>query len=176
MLAACNKNDGEQDEAYMNSIKSLRDIYKPKYIILNIIIAVAYYFVIRYLLLIQQHGIPITSVPIYLVYALVVSSSVTFTIAIYSITNTKRNEAKFSAASTSIVTAFAGGVFAGCGCQAAILFNFLAISIGTGEATLRNTIITENASLIFGAMIVINLFVVGYYLEKLSTPKCRIKR
>jgi hypothetical protein len=160
----------------MNFVKSLRDIYKPKYIALNIAIAVAYYFVIKYLLSIQQQGIPITSVPVYLVYLLVATSSVTFTIAIYSITNTRRNNAKVSASSVSAVTTLAGGVLAGCSCQAAILFNVLAISVGTGEATLINTIVGEKAPLIFGIMIILNIFVAGYYIEKLSHPKCRLKK
>jgi hypothetical protein len=159
----------------MNFVKSLKSMYKPKYILLNITISVIYYFVIKYLLTIQQDGIPITSVPLYLVYILVITSSITFTIAIYSINNTRKNQAKISAASVSAVSTVAGGILSGCGCQAAILFNVLAISIGTGEATLINTVVTENAPLIFGAMIIINLFVIGYYLEKLSSPKCKIK-
>lgn len=159
----------------MSIVKSLKDIYKPKYIALNAAIAIAYYFVIRYLLTIQQDGIPITTVPVYLLYLLVVASSVTFTIAIYAILNTRRNNARISATSVSAVTTLAGGILSGCGCQAAILFNVLAVSIGAGQATLINTIATENAPLIFAIMIVINLFVSEYYLEKLSHPKCRLK-
>jgi hypothetical protein len=160
----------------MNSLKSIKEIYKPKYIVLNAAIAVAYYYLIEYLLSIQQRGIPITSVPIYLIYILVLTSSITFTIAIYSITNTQRNNAKVSATSASVATTFVGGILAGCGCQAAILFNVLTIALGTGEATLINNVATENAPLLFGAMIIINLFVIGYYLEKLSNPKCKIRK
>ena len=160
----------------MNSIKSLKSIYKPKYMALNVAIAVAYYYVIKYLLSVQQKGIPITSVPLYLIYALVITSSITFTIAVYSISNTRRNYAKLSASSVSAVTAVTGGILSGCGCQAAILFNVLAVSVGTGEATLINTVVSENVPILFGAMIVINLFVTGYYLEKLSKASCRIKK
>lgn len=175
MFITCNKNYGKQNGTCINFVKSLKSIYQPKYIALNVAIAVAYYYLIKYLLSIQQKGIPITSVPFYLVYILVVTSSVTFTIAIYSISNTRRNKARYSATSVSAATAVAGGVLAGCGCQAAILFNVLAVSVGAGEATLVNTIITENAPLLFGAMIIINLFVIGYYIEKLSKPACRIR-
>jgi len=161
----------------MNILNTLKGIYgKPKYIALNLGIAVAYYFIIEYLLSIQQKGIPITSIPIYLIYALVVTTSITFTIAIYSIANTRKNNARFSASSVSAVSTVAGGVLAGCGCQAAILFNVLAFGVGTGEATLINTIVSENAPLIVGAMLIINLFVIGYYLDKLSNPKCKIKK
>ncbi|MDE1871539.1 MAG: hypothetical protein KGI06_04870 [Candidatus Micrarchaeota archaeon] len=160
----------------MNFAKSLRSIYGPKYIAANVAIAVAYYYLIEYLLSVQQRGIPVTSVPVYLIYALVITSSITFTIAIYSISNTRKNYARVSASSVSAITAVAGGILSGCGCQAAILFNVLSISIGTGEATMINTIASENAPIIFGAMIIINLFVSGYYLEKLSSDSCKIKR
>lgn len=159
----------------MDATKSIKSIYKPKYILLNIAIAVAYYYLISYLLSLQQRGIPITSVPIYLIYALVATSSVSLTIAIYSISNTRRNKAKVSATTASLITTFLGGILSGCSCQAAILFNVLAISVGTGEASLVNTVVGENAPIIFGAMIIINLFVIGYYLNKLSKPNCKIK-
>jgi hypothetical protein len=160
----------------MNAGKSLKEIYTLKYIALNIAVAVAYYYLISYLLSLQQNGIPITSVPIYLVYLLAMASSVTLTIAIYSINNTRRNRAKLSASSVSAASTLLGGVISGCGCQAAILFNALALVLGSGEATLINTTVADNAPLIFGALILINLFVIAYYLEKLSRPACRLKR
>lgn len=160
----------------MNFLKSLKNIYTPLYIALNVALAFGYYFLIQYLLSIQQNGIPITSVPLYLIYALSIISSITLTIAIYSIKNSQRNKAKISATGVSAATTLVGGVVSGCGCQAAILFNVLAIAAGTGEATLINTIVTENAPLIFAAMIILNLFVVTYYLDKLSKPACKVKR
>jgi hypothetical protein len=160
----------------MNFTKSIKQIYKPKYIILNIAVAVVYYFILQYLLSVQQQGIPFSSVPLYLIYILVATSSVTLTIAIYSLGNTRKNDAKISATSASAITAVAGGIFAGCGCQAAILFNVLAFGIGAGQATLIDTIATENAPYIFLAMIAINLFVTGYYLNKLSKASCKIKK
>jgi hypothetical protein len=160
----------------MQIFKTIRAIYSIKYLLVNAFVAVAYYYLISYLLSIQQNGIPITAVPVLLIYLLAITSSVTLTIGIYSIRNTRRNEAKFSATSVSAITTFFGGIVSGCGCQAAILFNLLAIGFGTGEATLVNTIATENVAPIFGALIIINLFVIGYYLNKLSRPSCRIRK
>jgi hypothetical protein len=160
----------------MGIFKTLREMYSIKYLLLNVLMAVAYYYLIAYLLSVQQDGIPVTTVPVFLIYALAIVSSVTLTIAIYSISNTRRNSAKASATSVSAITTFFCGVVSGCGCQAAILFNVLAIGFGTGEATLINTIATENATLIFGALILINFFVIGYYLNKLSKPYCKIKK
>ena len=156
--------------------KSLERIYKPKYVALNLALAVLYYFIIEYLLSLQQNGVPISSVPGYLIYVLAISSSISFTLAIYSVSNTRRNLAKYSASSISAATTLMGGILAGCGCQAAILFNALVIFVGTGEATRVNTIATENSIFIYLAMIIINLFVIVYYLQKLSNPKCRIRR
>lgn len=160
----------------MRIAKSLKDIYTIKYATFNIAIAVAYYYLITYLLSIQQHGIPITSVPVYLIYLLSIVSSVTLTIALYSAGNTRKNSAKISATSVSAATTLFGGVISGCGCQAAILFNVLAIGVGSGEATLINTIVSENAPVVFFALIVLNLSVIAYYLQKLSKPACRIKK
>ena len=160
----------------MNFAESLKSIYKPKYIALNILIAVIYYYVVEYLLSIQQRGIPITSIPLYLIYALVATTSITLTIAVYSVKNTRRNEAKVSATATSVITTLVGGIISGCSCEAAILFGVLEVLVGTGEATLVNTVVGENAPLIFGAMIIINLFVIGYYLNKLSNPSCKIRK
>ncbi|MGI0100780.1 MAG: hypothetical protein ACREBH_03650 [Candidatus Micrarchaeaceae archaeon] len=160
----------------MNAYGELKRIYKPKYVALNIAIAIVYYFAVSYLLKLQQEGVPITSVPLYLVYALIATSSITLTIAIYSAANTRRNEAKVSATSASVLTTIGGGIFAGCGCQAAILFNVIAFSAGTGEAASISIIASENAPYIFAAMIVINLLITAYYLEKFTNPSCNIKK
>lgn len=160
----------------MKIFDTIRNIYTPLYIAVNVVIAVVYFYLIKYILTIQQQGIPITTVPLFLIYILVITSSITLTIAIYSINNTHKNRAKFSASSISAATTLVGGVVTGCGCQAAILFNVLAIGLGSGEATLINTVATENAALIFGALIIINLVVIGYYFNKLSKSACKIKR
>jgi thiol:disulfide interchange protein len=171
-----NKGIREQDGALMNVGKTFKSIYaKPAYIAFNMAAALAYYYLISYLLAVQQKGIPVTAVPVYLIYFLAATSSVTLTIAVYSIGNTRRNQARISATSVSAASAFAGGIISGCSCQAAILFNALAFVAGAGEATLVNTIIGENAPIIFAAMIVLNLFLAVYYLERLSHPKCKLK-
>ncbi len=160
----------------MKPFRSLRDIYKPKYIVFNIAAAFGYYILISYILSAQQQGIPITSVSLYLIYALAIVSAVNLTIGVYSIWNTVRNAARASATSIGTITALAGSVFAGCGCQAAILFSALAATLGVGEARLINTVATENAGYIFVALIIINLFVIAYYLNKLSKPGCKKRR
>ena len=155
--------------------QTLKDIYKPKYILLNIAIVTAYYYLITLMLSIQQQGVPITSVDVNLIYILVITASVTLTIAIYSIKNTRRNAAKVSATTVSTISAVAGGVLAGCSCQAAILFSILVLVINGGEAASINAMVSGYANLLYEVMILINLFVIIYYLNKLSNPSCKIK-
>ena len=156
--------------------ESLKRIYKPKYIAANAIIAVLYYFVIKTLLSIQQRGIPLSTAPVYLIYLLAITSSVTLTIAIYSIGNTRRNNAKVSASTVSSVTALLGGVVAGCSCQAAIMAGALALVVNSGEALYITSVVAGQAALIFTAMILINIFVAAYYVNRLSKPYCMIKK
>jgi hypothetical protein len=160
----------------MKFLKELKEIYKPKYMVLNIAIAVVYYFIIKYLFSIQENGVSFTIVPIYLVYLLIATTSITFTIAIYSIRNTQKNTAKVSATTISAITAFAAGILGGCGCEAAILFNVLAIFAGIGYARLVDALVADNVSIIFAAMIIINLVVIVYYLNRFSKPGCKVKR
>ena len=159
----------------MTIYQSLIGIYKPKYVILNIAIAFIYYYLITVLLSIQQQGVPITSVNVSLIYILAATASVTLTIAIYSVRNTRRNAAKLSATTVSTASAVVGGVLAGCSCQAAILFSALALFINAGEAASLNALISGYGNVLYIAMIIINLSVIIYYLDKLSKPACRIK-
>lgn len=153
----------------------LKQIYSPEFILLNVAFAAMYYLLLTGLLSVQQQGVPFTSVPLVLVYALAISSSVPLTIAVYSISNTRRNRAKLSASTSSIATTVAGGLVAGCGCQAALLTSILAAFTTTGSAVGASTIAAENAPALFAILIVINIFVAAYYLNRLSKPMCRIR-
>lgn len=157
------------------NIEILKRIYRPEFILLNAAFAFMYYLMLTGLLSIQQQGVPFTPVPIALIYTLAISSSVPLTIAIYSISNTQRNRAKVSASASSVLTTVAGGIFAGCGCQAALLTGILALFTTSGEALSISTLAAENAQLLFVSLIVINIFVVAYYLNRLSKPMCRIR-
>ncbi|MCW6160137.1 MAG: hypothetical protein LVQ95_03565 [Candidatus Micrarchaeales archaeon] len=151
-------------------------VYTPKYVLLNIAAAFFYYFVLTYLISAQQYGAVIITIPLYLFYALAITASVAFTIAVYSLLNTRNNRAHVSASMAGTVTTLVGGVFAGCGCTAPILFSLTAIGFTTTQVFALNSFISSNIMLLFLSMIAINLFVVIYYLNKLSNPACRIKK
>lgn len=154
----------------------LVSIYRPKYIALNIALAAVYYFVYTTLLSIQQYGLPLISFPYYLIYILVATSSIVLTIAVYSISNSRNNYAKLSASTAGTATTLLGAVFGGCGCTAPLLFSFTVIGISSSQIIALDNFINANQVLLLAAMIAINLFVMIYYINRLSKPSCRLKR
>ena len=160
----------------MGTIKSI--YRKPVYITLNIAAAVIYYGVYDYILSIQTHGIAvdINLPPSYLVYLLVITSSVLLTIAVFSIRNSRNNQAKFSAGITGSFTAAFSGVLSGCGCTSPLLFSILA-PLGLSSQFVSFDIFFINYQIeLFVAFILINIGLAAYYLNRLSSPKCAIKR
>jgi hypothetical protein len=156
---------------------TIKEIYRrPKYILLNLLALLAYYYLFNYLIRAQQYGIFLVTIPIYLVYLLVLTSSVALTIGIYSIRNTRNNGAKEVSTGISAVTTLAGGIVGGCGCTEPLILGLTVVGLSTSDTFALVNFISANQAIIFSAMIVINLFVVVYYLNKLSEPSCEIKK
>jgi uncharacterized membrane protein len=161
----------------MNRILSqLIAVYKPRYIILNVAFAALYYIIFTALLSFQQQGMTAVFFPYYFIYILVITSSIVLTIAVYSIKNTRNNSAKVSATTAGTVTTLAGTVISGCGCSASVLFGLAAVGVSSSQIFAINDFLTANQPLLLSAMIAINLFVIIYYLNKLSKPSCRIRK
>lgn len=165
------------ERASMNRIiNQLISVYRPKYILFNIAAAIVYYFVFITLLSYQQQGITAVSFPYYLIYLLVVTSSIVLTVAIYSIRNTRNNSAKVSATTAGTVTTLAGTVISGCGCSASVLVSLTAIGVSSSQIFSLDNFFVANQPILLAIMIAINLFVLLYYLNKLSKPSCRIRK
>jgi predicted Co/Zn/Cd cation transporter (cation efflux family) len=161
-----------------NLAGTLRDIYRPRYMLFNVAAAVAYYLAIAYLNAIQNSGVSLfLGIPVIEVYALAITSSVMLTVSIYSIRNTIRNSVKVSGSTLSVATAAVGGLFCGCGCAASFLFTGL-VGIGFGAASVFA--VTDTISIykvdFIALLIGINLFATIYYLNRLSKPSCRIRK
>ncbi|MGC8537975.1 MAG: hypothetical protein ACP5MZ_03270 [Candidatus Micrarchaeia archaeon] len=158
---------------------TLRRIYSnPAYIAVNIVAAVVYYGLYSYILSIQTHGIEvdINLPPSYLVYLLVITSSILLTIAVFSVKSTKNNQAKISASATGSITAAFGGVLGGCGCTSPLLFGILApLGLGSQFVTFDMFFVTYQIEL-FIVFILINVGLAAYYLDRLANPKCALKR
>lgn len=152
-------------------------IYKPKYILLNVVIALVYYFVLAYLIKYQNYGVLLfLNVPIYLIYALILTTSILLTISIYSIRNTIRNNAKVSGTALSTITTVGEGIVMGCGCSASLLYNLTVFGLSASETFAISDAITYFAFEITLVLIAINIIATIYYLNKLSDPSCRIKK
>ena len=154
----------------------LRRIYELKYIVFNLVVFIAYYTMITYLLRIQEQGIPFTAVPVAYIYALSFASSMLMTIAVYAAFSSRNNKAKYGATAGSGATALASGLIAGCGCQGTILYGAFAVALGGGSATFLNNMIANHVNLVFSAFIAVNGALIVYYLARLSSPRCMIKR
>ena len=158
-------------------VRSLRNIYKLKYVLLNIVIFALYYLVFNEILQLQQLGLAFTPIPAYIVYLMVASASVTLTVSIYSVRNTRRNAAKESAATTSIATTIASGIIGGCGCSGAFIFPLLsAFGVSSATALSADVFFSNYAAPIFVGLAALNILIVVYYLNKFSKPQCAVAR
>ncbi len=152
---------------------TIKRVYTPKYAALSLALCVAYYAAFWYLAYIQGGNAVMLYIPIYLVLALVASSSMLTTVAVYSIRNTRKNNAKLSGTATSASTLLLGSGL--CGCTTTLLPT-LAFAVGAGTpAVYALTSFLRNYNVeIISALIILNAMVLAYYLNKLSSPKCRI--
>ncbi len=160
----------------MGIARTFRGIYKPKYIAINIAAAVAYFFLMDFLLRYQNYGTLIVSVPMYVLYLLSITASISLTIGIYSIGNTRNNLAKGTGSTAGTVSAFAGSLVGGCGCHAPLLATIITLFGFSGAAFPADVLLTGYATEIFAALIIINIAISIYYLNRLSDQKCRIDR
>ena len=161
----------------MKLYDTLRQIYKPKYIVLTIAIGIAYSIAFWYLAYLEGGDAVMISVPIYMVFLLIVSSSILMTVAVYSIKNTRRNNIKTTGTAASAGT---GTVILGsglCGCTTTLLPT-IAIAVGVSMPTvyvLASFLKNYNIEII-SLLIAINVVALVYYLNKLSCPSCRIRK
>ncbi len=152
----------------------IRSVYDARYLLLNLVVLLAYYLVIEKLLAIQQFGIAFSAAPAYLVIALAVTSSVLMTIAVYTILESRRARGLGAEEAVgSCATALVGGVLSGCGCQGAIAYSALAIVLGGGEAYAMNTILTEHIALILAALTIFNIAFIVYSLGRLPGGRAK---
>ncbi len=149
-------------------------VYKPKYIALNLLLGIAYFALFLYLAYIQGGGAVMLRTSGILIFGLIATSSIALTIAIYSISNTRRNQAKTSGTAMSLGTLVTGTGL--CGCTTtfpAVIAAGIGVS-STGIYALGG-FLKNNNPYIFSGLIILNLFVVGYYLDKFSKRECKVR-
>jgi hypothetical protein len=160
--------------AAQGMIGALKSVYKGKYILLNAAAAAVYYTIIEKMISLQGFGVAIATAPIYMIYAVVLTSSMLLTIGVYLIFN-RRAGASYGGTASGSATALAGGIFGGCGCHSAILYPVLAIAVGGTNAAFVDTLIGIHATAVFAALSLLNIGLMAYYLNAIGNPKCNVR-
>ncbi|MGC8648951.1 MAG: hypothetical protein ACP5UN_01890 [Candidatus Micrarchaeia archaeon] len=147
----------------MRFLDTFVDIYKrPIYIVMNIIFVIAYYYLFFFIVKFQNSFLFIT-IPIWLVYSLILSSSILITISIYSLLNSGFSFSNGSMGLASALTTFISSVVVGCGCTAPIIFSLAALGLSSLQLVALNSFFASNQLLIVVSMLIINLLFIIYY-------------
>lgn len=153
---------------------SFRQVYRPGYIILNIAVAAIYYLALIYLIRYQNYGVLIIAVPYPLIYALVATSSIMFTIGIYTARRTFRRRAGASTSAFGTAATLFAGIIVGCGCSSPILYSIAIFGLSIAEVSIVAAFIARYSAAIISAILVINVLLILYYSLKISSrPKKR---
>jgi hypothetical protein len=157
-------------------LMTLASIYRPRYVALNIASALVYYLVYFELIAYQNLGVFLSNVSEDLLYALVLTSSVLLTVAVYSIRNTRNNRASVSGTTLGTVATIFGGVIGGCGCSVPVISSLAVLGLSASEVVSLNNFLADYQNEIFGLMVAVNVAVIVYYLFRLSSTSCRITK
>ncbi|MGC8623114.1 MAG: hypothetical protein ACP5TK_00380 [Candidatus Micrarchaeia archaeon] len=154
------------------------DIFKsPYYVVLAVIVAFIYYYLIIYLVQVDNSGAFLITIPSYLIYALVFASSILLTVSVYSIRKAfNATKSGLGGGVLSAISTFFSALIFSCGCTAPLLnivLGLFALNIGT-IVSLRNFLASYQA-LIVSAIIVIDVVFIFYQLSKL-TKTCALDK
>lgn len=146
-----------------------------RYIALTAIFAAILYALFYYLITANNKGIFLITIPVYVIYLLVITSGILLSISVfaaaYSIASKK---AEAAGGILGILLPSIGGVVATCACDFPILASILTIfGVNTIDAVGIISEIGDYGAWIMGAMIAINLIAIYYYLGKISFPTKR---
>ncbi len=151
---------------------------KPAYTIIAISSAIAFFYLFRYLVSVNNDGLFLIFIPIYLIYALVATSGVLFSISIFTIAHSismKRSGAVGGI--EGILLPSIGGLIVGCGCSFPLLESILLFfGVGVFQAVGIISILNGYQYAIIAAMIALNIIAIYYYLGRLQQPPRRRKR
>jgi hypothetical protein len=149
---------------------------KPAYLLLTVVSTALYYTAFTML----QHSGSVfvfTSLPSYLVYLLIITSSMLLSLGVFSVRIHLGNSniRKASSGIYGVVSTVFGGIIAGCGCQAPLLYSvFSTLGINIIDANTVVTAIGNNQTPLFSVLVVLNLAFLYYMLSTLSKD-CSIR-
>ncbi len=151
---------------------SLYKIYrKPAYIAISVGTFFAYYFLVSFVIKHNNKFLVMGKHTAYLLFLLEVTASLLIASSLFSAA--KRRVGKAKGAGIATATTVFGSLTVGCGCTSPILFGITSIFVGS-SAVVADAFISRNQVYIISAMILINLLLTIYYLNKISKGTCKI--
>lgn len=162
----------------MGAFDFFRVIFSSKEVVgATAILAIVYYFVINYVISLNSPGgISFVTVPAILIYLLAISASMLLVISIYSMKFSFLRIESEAEGVISFITTLAGGIVAGCNCAVPIIASLLYLLTLNAVTVSSIIVIIGNYQIeIFAALILLNLLVSYYHLNKLS-KMCTIKK
>lgn len=150
----------------------------PFYILLAIASSIAFYYLFHCLVTSSNYGIFIYTTSIYLIYALMATSGILFSISVFAVLHSiASRKAEAASGIVSMLMPSLGGVIASCACTFPIIASFLLfIGVNTFEAAGIVSLIGAYQAWIMIAMIAVNLAIIYYYLGKFGLGHGRGKR
>lgn len=151
----------------------------PAYIAIAAVSATLFFYLFRYLTAVNNHGIFLIFIPIYVVYALVLTSGILFSISVFAIAHSiaSRRLGEIGGIEGVLLPSL-GGLVASCGCAFPLLESiFLFFGINAFEAVGIVSVINSYQIWIIAAMVLVNLATIYYYLGKIPlAPSKKIRK
>lgn len=155
-----------------------KTLYKSKTVLITTtLFSIMYYIIIEYIISLNAtSNFVFVTIPLVLIYLLVLSSAVLLTISLHSIKLSLSKLEEGSVSATSLITTIFGGVAAGCNCSVPILSSVLYVLSFNAATVSTVTAFVGNYQIeFFCAFIVLNFYAIYYHLGKLS-HSCTIRK
>jgi hypothetical protein len=151
----------------------------PTYAFVAIASAAIFLYIFRYLIAANNYGIFLIFVPMYVVYALVATSGILFSISLFAIAHSvsSRKIGGIGGSIEGVLLPSLGGLVAGCGCAFPVLESVLMFfGVDAFEAVGIVSAINSYQLWILSAMIAINLATIYYYLGRIPMPPIKKRK
>ncbi len=172
-MAKTTKNSKKSHKRPRKSAKSrakrlVAIVTKPAYLAVLIVAAIIYYYVFYYLITSSNYGLFLLTVPIYVLYSLVLTSALLLTIAVSSIHGGIKHGRAITGSVSGSIILLAGGTIASCACTVPIFVSLLYVLGATvADVTLINFYISTYQLYILVVLILANITLIYNYLGKI---------
>ncbi|MDE1768634.1 MAG: hypothetical protein KGH64_05030 [Candidatus Micrarchaeota archaeon] len=150
---------------------------RPAYIISTLISAAIFFYLFYYIIQASNRGIFLITLPIYFIYALVLTSGILFSISLYSISRALLSRAqRLEGSIAGILMPSIGGLVASCACSFSILASVLIFfGINTFDALGLVSFLSQYQVWLIAILIALNLAIIYFYLGELVKPLRKLR-